>query len=175
MTTEQAQQSQPTTQHEVYEATRHAVARYASSVVPRADVDDLVADVYVMMIKRWQDLQPPYLGWLIVTTKNLARNQNRLSSKRRSDSFEIWSQESRDVPAANLSNRSELQEIIRDALLRLSPKYREALVLFTLEDLSVDECARIAGTTPGNFKVRLHRARQQMRQILANSDINYEG
>ncbi|GAA2480336.1 RNA polymerase sigma factor [Winogradskya humida] len=43
---------------------------------------------------------------------------------------------------------------------------REALILFYLHDLSLDDCAQILGIPPGTVKSRLHRARLLLRAHL---------
>ncbi|MCA2175900.1 sigma-70 region 4 domain-containing protein [Nonomuraea glycinis] len=43
---------------------------------------------------------------------------------------------------------------------------REVLVLFYLEDLSIEDCAEICAVPPGTIKSRLHRARRLLRDHL---------
>lgn len=52
------------------------------------------------------------------------------------------------------------------SLAALNPTHREALVLLKLEGLSVAEAAAVAGVTPGNLKVRAHRAYEALRKAL---------
>jgi len=56
--------------------------------------------------------------------------------------------------------------IIRTALAKLPPKYREALVLFELNGLSVDEIRRIQGGTASAVKLRLMRGRTMLAKAL---------
>ena len=50
-------------------------------------------------------------------------------------------------------------------LMRLKPKYREALYLFYCEEYKVDEVARILGRNPNTVKTLLRRGREQLREI----------
>ena len=43
---------------------------------------------------------------------------------------------------------------------------REAVVLFYYEDLPVKEISQIVGAAPGTVRVRLSRAREQLRKLL---------
>jgi len=71
----------------------------------------------------------------------------------------------REIPSQTLERR-ELREALTRALAALDEKYREVLVLRDVQLLNVAETAEILGITPGNVKVRLLRARLQMRDRL---------
>lgn len=143
-------------------------------MIPPADVEDVVAEVYVIMIRRWDVGAVPDLAWLIATAKNLCRNHNRLGRIRLNQTLNV----DESLPSQNFDDSGTdsiiLRQDVRAAWRQLPPEYQEALVLFSLEDLSVEQCAQIAGVSTGNFKMRLHRASNQMREILANDHIDYE-
>ena len=52
------------------------------------------------------------------------------------------------------------------AVQALPRDQREAVVLFYWEDLPAEEIARIVGAAPGTVRVRLSRAREQLRKWL---------
>lgn len=52
------------------------------------------------------------------------------------------------------------------AISLLDPTDAEVIVLFYQAEQSIEEIGHITGQTPGNVKVRLHRARQRLRSIL---------
>ena len=61
------------------------------------------------------------------------------------------------------------EDVERDSfpvlLMRLKPKYREALYLHYCEDCSVEETARILGKSPNTVKTLLRRGRQKIEEI----------
>ncbi|HSB35669.1 MAG TPA: sigma-70 family RNA polymerase sigma factor [Thermoanaerobaculia bacterium] len=61
----------------------------------------------------------------------------------------------------------ETREAVRAAIGRLPDSYRAVLLLRDIEDLDTDEVAELLGATPNAVKVRLHRARQALRTLLA--------
>ena len=63
---------------------------------------------------------------------------------------------------ADETKRHEQQFHIREALQRLQPQDAAILTLFYMREHSLEEIAEITGTSAGNAKVRLHRARQRM-------------
>ena len=62
--------------------------------------------------------------------------------------------------------RREIQELLEDALKQLDDKHRLVFLLRDVEGLSVKETAETLGLTPANTKVRLLRARLQLREQL---------
>ena len=52
------------------------------------------------------------------------------------------------------------------AAMTLPDEYRDPLVLFYVQELSILEIAETLGITEGNAKVRLHRARRMLRERL---------
>ncbi len=63
--------------------------------------------------------------------------------------------------------REEDADLLREAVLRIPPKYRLVLVLHDMEELDTPEVAKIAGLSENNVRVRLHRARLFVRKELA--------
>lgn len=69
-------------------------------------------------------------------------------------------------PEALLAAR-ENRDLVRACLDRLPVEYRTVIVLRDVEELSTGEAARALGISEGACKVRLHRARQALRGLLA--------
>ena len=62
--------------------------------------------------------------------------------------------------------QSELRRRIDRALLSLPPDQREAFVLKHEEGRSYDEMAELLGTSRGALKMRVHRARERLAELL---------
>jgi RNA polymerase sigma-70 factor, ECF subfamily len=65
-----------------------------------------------------------------------------------------------------VAERRELAEHVRACIDRLPEPYRAVLLLRDIEEMDTAETARLLECTPNNVKVRLHRARQALRQLL---------
>lgn len=59
---------------------------------------------------------------------------------------------------------------IREALLRLSPEQREAVLLYYFQELKIKEIAAILGQTQSNIKYRLKAAKEKLKEILGKED-----
>jgi RNA polymerase sigma-70 factor, ECF subfamily len=68
-----------------------------------------------------------------------------------------------------LANRREVQALLEDALERLDERHRLVFLLRDVEGFSVRETAETLGLTEANVKVRLLRARLQLREQLTRA------
>ncbi len=90
------------------------------------------------------------------------------------DSTGRFSFRPRDIPDSDDGRQSaesaacsaELREHVRDCVEILPESYRQVLLLRDIEQLDTDQTASLLGTTPGNVKTRLHRARQALRTLI---------
>ena len=62
--------------------------------------------------------------------------------------------------------RDEMGDCIRSVIGKLPDKHRSVLVLGEFGGFSDEEVSQILGISRGNAKVRLHRARQQLKKAL---------
>ena len=74
----------------------------------------------------------------------------------------------RENPAA-AAERHELQELLAEALDELDEKYRSVFVLRDIEERPTAEVAELLGISEANVKVRLLRARLQLRERLTRT------
>jgi RNA polymerase sigma-70 factor (ECF subfamily) len=61
----------------------------------------------------------------------------------------------------------ERADMVRRAVQMLPPLQQEAIILAEYEDLTLDEIARVTESAVSGVKSRLHRARVNLRQMLA--------
>ncbi len=61
----------------------------------------------------------------------------------------------------------EQNQLLHKAILAIPPQYRIVLVLHDMEDLNTEQTAQILNIQPGTVRVRLHRARLQVRKEMA--------
>lgn len=68
--------------------------------------------------------------------------------------------------AEELVQRSQIRDQVRRGIARLPRNYRTVLLLRDIEELDGAETAELLEITPNAVKVRLHRARQALREVL---------
>ena len=128
--------------------------------------EDLTQECFLQAWDRiWQLRDAEALsGWIY----GIARNCSRLHWRRKGTRKRV---ESGDVEAADehdfsgLENSEELAKL-REAVLELPFKLREAVVLHYMQYLSISEAARAVGVGEGTFKSRLNRALTKLRRTV---------
>lgn len=115
--------------------------------------------------------------WLYTIATNLCRNHHRWRARHPSVSLDApfgpdgESALGDVLPAqtrtpGELAASSDAARVVREAIEHLPEDQRTALVLFEYQDLGHAEIAQIAGCSPKAIEMRLHRARQALREAL---------
>ena len=76
--------------------------------------------------------------------------------------FQSW-----EEPVDKAMERAENRELVRKQIDNLPDSYRTVLVLRDIEGLDTEETAKMLGLSVNATKIRLHRARQALRTMLA--------
>ncbi len=138
-------------------------------VGPADVVDDLCQEVFVSVWQSLDKLRSPsnFRTWLYRITINKVRSY--LRSHRRATVVTL----PEDVPApasTGAEETSERQELVRAALAKLPPEYRDPLVIYYLQGKSCDETAKTLGLRPGTARIRLLRGRQKLQEVLKKTN-----
>jgi len=150
---------------ELYRRRRPDVFRFAVHMTASASVaEDVVQDVFMVVIEdagRFDPKRAAAVAWLCGIARN--RLRQRLASDRRLEPL-AHDGETADWPAANSEVLSELLrveqvEAVRRAVLSLPLRYREAVVLCDLQELSYADAAAALACAVGTVRSRLHRGR----------------
>lgn len=143
----------------------------------RADIADLTQEALMRVARAIKSLKKPehFKVWLNQIITNIFYDELRKKGRKLNtvsiDNFydDESSKSSREIedksssPAEKTKN-SELELIIRNAILELSEQFREVIVLRELQGLSYEEIAQITKTTTGTVKSRIARARAKLQE-----------
>ena len=137
--------------------TQHSerVYRYiAYRINDRHRAEELAADVFRIAWEK-QLPEPPGIGWLLATARNVIGNEYK-GRRRRQDLVERLKDEARSqIPAADTEERAAVAAV----LMQLRDRDREVLMLSYWDDLTTAELAEALGCSSSAAAVRLHRAR----------------
>ena len=65
-----------------------------------------------------------------------------------------------------MADLSDRKRIVRRAIDELAPDYKAIVILRDMEEYSTEEVAKMLDISSGAVRVRLHRARQALRELL---------
>jgi RNA polymerase sigma-70 factor (ECF subfamily) len=139
--------------------------RFARRRLSDADaIDDVLAETFCVAWRRREDIPDAALPWLMRVCSNVISTHERGARRRRRLRGRLASlraPEARD-PAELVDHQSQ----IRSAFTALGEAHREVLRLVAWEGLSIADAAAVCDCTPGAFRVRLHRARNELAKQL---------
>ncbi|MFC1766767.1 RNA polymerase sigma factor [Planctomycetota bacterium] len=158
------------------------VSRYSADVTNLAnrllawpgDVDDVIQEVFLaayINLKRFRG-QCSLRTWLFTITINKCRSQTRRQWIRRKVLAGL-AQRAETYMQAGGSN-GELVEAVSRSLQRLSARYREPVILYYLEGLSVEQIGAVLKLSPNAVHVRLNRARKRLKEHLVSWEHRHE-
>jgi len=146
---------------ELYERYVRMVHGVLLAHVPYAEVDDLVQDVFLIMLRRLDSLREPtaFAGWLLAIARNRAHDFHRRPRE---------AAEFQDTAGRNDPDEQEARAAL-EAIQSLPEAYRETLSLRLVEGMTGPEIAARTGLTPASVRVNLHRGMKQLREKLGKS------
>jgi RNA polymerase sigma-70 factor (ECF subfamily) len=165
-----------------------SVYRAALSLMKnKSDAEDVAQEAFLKALRSLDEFrgEAKFSTWLISITVNEARSRLRRQSKLRMESLDEpprvrgrlrpalltdW----REVPSEVLERR-ELRKMLRQAIHKLSPIYREVLLMRDVEECSIEETSAALTISISSVKFRLHRARILLQKEVAPKLKNVTG
>ena len=138
------------------------------------DADDAVQEAFSTLARRPEVARDPsVVSWLMTVVRNACARMLRPFIRER----RVLGERLIDVDAVPIESddperalvRWRLVHAVHQAIASLDHASREVLVMRDLEGLSGDEVSAALGLTTAAMKTRLHRARKELRRLLAKS------
>ena len=147
------------------------VRSYVSRLAPDAvTADDLAQEVFLAALQSLDRIDPQLgiRGYLIGIARNLGRMAWRERMKGKAEAGEaFFTAVLERCPADEAEQRSDHRiSALQECLKGLAPKALEVVLRFYREEQACDEISRQLGSTPGNIRSILTRARQALRDCV---------
>ena len=159
-------------------AEHHArILRYLTRMVGAQDAEDLAQEVFIRAARSYDDFrhEAKIETWLYRIAAHVAVDRLRGTASRRET---LLGQELDEVAADGQESVSSLEEktlrraaneCIRNVIYGLPENYRTPLILSELEGFTNREIAEILDVSLDTVKIRLHRAKEQLRKALLDA------
>jgi RNA polymerase sigma-70 factor (ECF subfamily) len=149
------------------------------------DAQDLTQDVFIRVYRTLASYDAgkgAFTTWITTLTRNLLVDHFRRSKQDRvTDSIDAGLREEEDslslgsrledpgpTPDDRLASK-ETQKLVQQALARLSPELREAVILRDLQDMDYKEIAHVLRVPEGTVKSRINRGRTELGRLLCRN------
>jgi RNA polymerase sigma-70 factor (ECF subfamily) len=155
------------------------VARIAGRFFSRPEkVEEIVQEVFTKLYFALGDYSrdrgSTFIAWLSRIAVNSCYDQLRQLQRRREESigaineqdFQRFTEQLRGELTTNNESNFISRDLAQKLLARLSPEDRLILTLLVAEEFSINEIAQLLRCSESKVKVRAHRARLSLRNIL---------
>lgn len=149
------------------------------------DAQDLTQDVFIRIYRTlatYDVAKGAFTTWLTTLTRNMLVDHFRRSKQDRiTDSIDAGLREEEDSlslrdriedagpgPEDRVASK-ETQKLVQQALARLSPELREAVILRDLQDFDYKEIAQALRVPEGTVKSRINRGRMELARLLSRN------
>lgn len=146
-----------------------------------ADAEDMTQDVFLKIYSNLAsfDMSRGSLQvWITTMTRNLlVDNFRRTKNQRVTSSLDEEREEGSDLRPVDrlaaggptpheMAAQKELAKMVQQALARVSPELREAVILRDLQDMDYKEIAQVLAIPEGTVKSRISRGRAELARLL---------
>jgi len=169
---------------DAYETLIHRYQQPVYALVSRlmcdpGDAGDVVQEVFLKIFRNIVHFRggSSLKTWIYRIAVNEAHNHRRWFSRHQKP--EIGFAQNEDAPGVHEENvmdpgrspfdlalNHETRALVEGALAKLNPKFRAAVVLRDMEDLSYEEIASVLEVSLGTVKSRILRGREALRRVL---------
>ena len=158
----------------LFETYHDRIYRYVLSFVKNpAEAEDLTQDTFLRVYRHGESLRDPEAvrGWLyrIATHVCLDRLRQRkalVSLDNVEGEGHVKLPVSESPSPLEISERKETSACVQRCLDFLPDKYRAVILLHEAHSLTAPEIADLLGVTLTTVKIRLHRARRKLQQVM---------
>ncbi len=146
----------------------------------RNEAEDIVQETFLRLYKNkhyYKEIAK-FSTWIYTIAGNLAKTELRKKKRRKLFSIHQFMQTEKDydIPDESHSPETEANTVITDNLIqraiqKLSPKFKQVILLRDVQGFSYEEISEIVGIPLGTVKSRVNRARLKLQEYLKDLDI----
>lgn len=141
----------------------------------RTEAEDIVQETFLRLFKNkhYYKEVAKFSTWIYTIAGNLAKTELRKRKRRKLFSISHYMQTEKDydIPDESSSPERDTNSIITDKIIqkaidKLSPKFKQVIILRDIQQFSYEEIAEIVDIPLGTVKSRVNRARLKLQEDL---------
>lgn len=147
------------------------------------EAEDIVQETFLRLFKNkhyYKEIAK-FSTWIYTIAGNLAKTELRKRKRRKlfSISHYLSTEKDYDIPDQTTSPESDTNTLITDKIIqksvdKLSPKFKQVIILRDIQGFSYEEIAEIVGIPLGTVKSRVNRARLKLQEDLQDIIVDTE-
>ncbi len=134
------------------------------------DAEELAQDTFVKAYNKLAEFngESRFSTWLYTIAYRTALSRLRIKVINKVEDHSLYDTADSGLKPLEIMEFKERKEMVKSAINQLPEADAVAVTLFYLDDCSVAEVSEIMSLSPSNVKVKLHRARKALKQLLAH-------
>ncbi len=139
------------------------------------EAEDIVQETFLRLFKNkhyYKEIAK-FSTWIYTIASNLAKTELRKRKRRNlySISYYMSTEKDYDIPDYETNPEIDVNSVITDQIIqkainKLSPKFKQVIILRDIQGFSYEEIAEIVGIPLGTVKSRVNRARLKLQEDL---------
>ena len=140
----------------------------------REEAEDLASEAFFKAFRALATFDPakPFSSWIFKIASNLSIDwlrRRKMETASLDDADAVWELPDGRPTAEEALERAQTMQVVEEAIGKLAPDYRVVVLLRHQEERSYEEIADILGLPLGTVKIRLFRAREELKKRLVRS------
>ncbi len=141
----------------------------------KEEAEDIVQETFLRLFKNkhyYREIAK-FSTWIYTIAGNLAKTELRRRRRRKLLSISAFmsSEKDYDIPDEDSNPEKETNTVVTDKIIqkaidKLSPKFKQVIILRDIQGFSYEEIAEIVGIPLGTVKSRVNRARLKLQEDL---------
>jgi RNA polymerase sigma-70 factor, ECF subfamily len=160
--------------HQVFQDFYPRICHYIGRIVGPHEVEDIAQEVFEKVHRNLHEFKgkSKLSSWIYRIATNTAIDKLRSAPFKRSAEHEpiIEDSNTADTPTTASTDqkviRKEMSACVREFIGKLPDDYQAIILLRDIQGFSKKEIAEILEISPNNAKIRLHRARGKLKELL---------
>ncbi len=141
----------------------------------REKSEDMVQNLFIRILKYKDTFKGTgqFSYWLFATARNLWYDDHRKKDplRKKDDLSDVMNQPRFQILPDDALELSEKKVLLQQAMDRLSPEKKEAIVLSRFQGLKYKEIALVANCTENTIKSRVQRGLMELKEIIEKIEI----
>lgn len=141
------------------------IAAYLNRTLPAEDMEEALSDVFVSLWNSREHLEGEVKSYLAAIARNAARQKLRQFHPAEALPEDRELVDDTPLPEQQ-AETAEQAAALRHAINAMAPEDRALFIRFYYLEQTVEEIAAVTGQNASTLRVRLHRGRKRLKQLL---------
>ena len=132
------------------------------------EAENITQDVFIYVMQNKLEEGYSFKNYIYLIAKSRAYNQIKMDKRRAeiNDQYILNNSEQVSNDISDIIIKDEKRKEVLNAINLLDDKYKNAIYLVKIEELSYEETAQLLGESIPNIKNLIHRGKKELRKIL---------